>query len=265
MTASPASALRFQHNPEPILEESRERTIIMTSLRQREFVQVDVFTSVPYLGNALAVVKDATGLTPEQMQQFARWTNLSETTFLLPPTNPAADYLVKIYTPDCELPFAGHPTLGSAHAWLEAGGNPKDPEGKVIVQECGVGLVKIRREAGGKLALAAPKLMRTGPVDEERVQRACHVMGISREDVVDHEWLDNGPGWFGLLLKDAQKVLDVKLENLDQANGMDWGIVGLHAAADKQSGGSEDEPLVEIRAFAPSMNIPEDPVTGSFK
>ena len=200
------------------------------------FSQVDVFSAEPLRGNPVAVVHDAQGVTDEQMASFARWTNLSETTFLLPPSDPAADYRLRIWTPGGELPFAGHPTLGSAHAWLEAGGVPAgDADG--VVQECGVGLVRIRR--GDRLAFAAPPLVRSGPVDPADVARACRALRIAEGDVLAVEWIDNGPGWMGLLLTDAAAVL---------ALDPDWaafgdlkvGVVGPYA----------DGPLAaEVRAF----------------
>ncbi|MDF1605502.1 PhzF family phenazine biosynthesis protein [Nocardioides sp. YIM 152315] len=212
------------------------------------FSQVDVFSSEPLRGNPVAVVHDADGVSDEQMAAFARWTNLSETTFLLPPTDPAADYRLRIWTPGGELPFAGHPTLGSAHAWLEAGGAPG---GEDLVQECGAGLVRIRRRDG--LSFAAPPLVRSGPVDPADVTRACRALGIAEADVVASEWIDNGPGWLGVLLADAAAVLALE---------PDWAAFG-----DLKIGvvGPYDEgPLaVELRAFCPGYGMPEDPVTGS--
>ena len=213
------------------------------------FSQVDVFSREPLLGNPVAVVHDAGEVTDEQMAAFARWTNLSETTFLLPPTQPGADYRLRIWTPGGELPFAGHPTLGSAHAWLEAGGVPAT-EG-YVVQECGAGLVRIRRTE--QLAFAAPPLTRSGPVDATDVDDICAALRITADDVVDAAWIDNGPGWVGVLLRDAAAVL---------ALAPDWaafgdlkiGVVGPYA----------DGPLaVELRAFCPGYGMPEDPVTGS--
>jgi PhzF family phenazine biosynthesis protein len=170
----------------------------------RQFRQVDVFTDTPYLGNPVAVVLGAKGLSDEQMQSFARWTNLSETTFVLPPRDRGADYWVRIFTPGGELPFAGHPTLGTCHAWLEAGGHPASPD--VITQECGAGLVAIRRTEAG-LAFAAPPLLRSGPVDEETTARVTKELNIARDDVVDIQWADNGPGWIAVLLSSADAVL----------------------------------------------------------
>ncbi len=270
--------------------------------RSRPFTQVDVFTDVPYLGNPVAVVHDADGLTTAEMQAFARWTNLSETTFLLPPTPTptstdstdassgagAADYKLRIFTPGEELPFAGHPTLGSAHAWLQAGGKPRDPKGQTVVQECGVGLVRIRLQqpqqteqaesssptpAPARLALAAPPLLRSGPVERSILERACKAMGLdaASDVVVDAAWIVNGPRWFAVQLRDARAVLDVKIQDLAQAADLEWGIVGLYPQKEDAGpegsggGGSKEKPLLEIRTFVPSMGVPEDPVTGSFK
>ncbi len=168
------------------------------------FRQVDVFSAEPWLGNPLAVVHDADELTDEQMARFARWTNLSETTFLCAPTDPGADYRVRIWTTGGELPFAGHPTIGSAHAWLEAGGVPR---GDVIVQECGAGLVDVRRSP--RLGFAAPPLRRSGPVDADLRARITRALGVSDSSVEDMAWIDNGPGWVGVDLGSARAVLDV--------------------------------------------------------
>ena len=230
--------------------------------RQRPFVQVDVFTKVPYKGNALAVIQDATDITSEDMAAFARWTNLAETTFLLPPTDRSvADYKVRIFTPEEELPFAGHPSLGSCEAWLQHGGKPRNAD--YIVQECGIGLVKIRREASGKLALRAPPLKRSGPVEEEALKIACKAMNIPRKAVIAHQWIENGPPWFGIELGSAQEVLDVKPTALAGPSTF-WGIVGKYPNLNEAS--TEENPLLEVRAFILSGgSIIEDPVTGSLK
>lgn len=171
--------------------------------KQRPFRQVDVFTAEPLLGNPVAVVEDASGLSAEQMHAFTSWTNLSEATFLLPPTSPEADYRVRIFCPgQRELPFAGHPTLGTCHAWLEAGGVPRSD---VIVQECGAGLVRIRRD-GNVLAFAAPPRVRSGPLDEAQVARIAAGLGLARADILDHQWCDNGPRWQAVMLKSAAQV-----------------------------------------------------------
>ncbi|GAA4714888.1 PhzF family phenazine biosynthesis protein [Nocardioides conyzicola] len=213
-----------------------------------DFRQVDVFSSEPLRGNPVAVVHGADALTDDQMAAFARWTNLSETTFLLEPTDPAADYRLRIWTPGGELPFAGHPTLGSAHAWLEAGGVPA---GTDLVQECGAGLVTIRR--GDTLAFAAPPLTRSGPVDAADVVRICAALRLPEAAVVETTWIDNGPGWVGVLLADAAAVLALE-PDWAAFGDLKIGVVGPYA----------DGPLaVEVRAFCPGYGMPEDPVTGS--
>jgi PhzF family phenazine biosynthesis protein len=216
----------------------------------RPFAQVDVFTSGPGLGNPLAVVLDGAGLTTDDMRRFARWTNLSETTFVLPPGDGSADYRVRIFTPDDELPFAGHPTLGTCHAWLEAGGRPK--RDGVVVQECSAGLVAIRQAAAGVLAFAAPPLIRSGEVDEDLVARIAASIGLARGDIVDAQWVDNGPGWVAVLLRDAQAVLDIVPGDVF----LDLGVLGLYPP-----GG---EVALELRALYPQNGyVVEDPVTGS--
>lgn len=223
---------------------------------RRRFQQVDVFSPDPFLGNPLAVVLDGEGLSTEEMQQFSRWTNLSETTFLLPPTSPEADYRVRIFTLAKELPFAGHPTLGSCHAWLTAGGVPRDP-GR-IVQECGAGLVPIRRGEHG-LAFAAPPLLRTGPVDEAFVEQTAAVLGIGRGEIVDAQWVDNGPGWVAVLLKDADAVLALEpdFSRYSGTGSLDIGVVGPYPP--------RSECAWEVRAvFSDEQGgMREDPVTGS--
>lgn len=214
------------------------------------FSQVDVFSREAFGGNPVAVVHDADDLDGEQMAAIARWTNLSETTFLCRPTSPEADYRLRIFTPGRELPFAGHPTLGSARAWLEAGGSPR---GEDLVQECGAGLVRVRR-AGPELAFAAPALVRSGPPAEEDLATAARLLGLRAGDVVDAQWVDNGPGWLGLLLRDADAVLGVR-PDLGRWEDQRLGVVGPHP-----SGGEAD---VEVRAFCPGLGVVEDPVTGS--
>lgn len=216
------------------------------------FTQVDVFTREPYRGNPVAVVHDADGLTDEQMAAFARWTNLSETTFLLTPTVPGADYRLRIFTPGGELPFAGHPTLGSCHAWLAAGGRPESGD---VVQECGVGLVTIRRDAGsGSLRFAAPDPLADTPVPADVLERAVAALALPPESLVDHRFVDNGPRWNILLLDSADRVLALR---------PDWaalgdahvGVVGPHPAGHPEA--------FEVRGFVPGIGVPEDPVTGS--
>ncbi len=216
---------------------------------QRAFRQIDVFTTEPYRGNPVAVVLAADGLTDGQMQQFANWTNLSETTFVLPPSEPGADYRVRIFTPSVELPFAGHPTLGTCHAWLAAGGAPR--QDGVIVQQCGAGLGRIRRTADG-LAFAAPPLRREGPVDEPLLERIAGVLGIGRAGIVDATWADNGPGWVAVLLASAEAVLALR----PGPAGFDLGVVGPYPPGSPCA--------FEVRAFAGPVEDPvEDPVTGS--
>ena len=217
----------------------------------RRFHQLDVFSAVPLKGNPLAVVHAAQGLADDTLAAFARWTNLSETTFLLPPDDPGADYRVRIFTPGGELPFAGHPTLGSCHAWLAAGGVPRTAG--VVVQECGVGLVRIRQQ-GGRLAFAAPPLRRTGPIEPALLARIVAALGVAPADVLQHQWVDNGPGWCALMLKSAAQVLAVK---------PDWAVLGdvkLGLVGAQAPGGDTQ---FEVRAFVPGLGVPEDPVTGS--
>ncbi len=215
----------------------------------RPFAQVDVFITEPGLGNPVAVVLDGEGLSTGAMQRFARWTNLSETTFVLAPTTPKADYRVRIFHPEAELPFAGHPTLGTCHAWLEAGGTPHDPA--VVVQECGAGLVNVRR-AGDVLSFAAPPLRRSGPVDEADLAAIAAGLGIAREAIVDATWADNGPGWAAILLSSADQVLAIR----PGLAPFDVGIVGPYP---------EGSPVaLELRAMWPQHGATvEDPVTGS--
>lgn len=218
----------------------------------RRFVQVDVFTAQPLKGNPLAVVVDAAGLDESQMAAFARWTNLSETTFLLPPTDPSADYRVRIFTPGGELPFAGHPTLGSAHAWLASGGDPKRPG--ELVQQCGIGLVRVKRE-GARLAFAAPPLRRSGPVQEAGLrEQVLASLRIPSAELLDLVWVDNGPGWMAARLKDAAAVRALQPDFVAM-RGLKLGVVGA------QPEGAETQ--FELRAFVPTLGVPEDPVTGS--
>jgi PhzF family phenazine biosynthesis protein len=215
----------------------------------RRFSQVDVFTQRACRGNPLAVVLDGDGLSTEEMRQFANWTNLSETTFVLPPSSPDADYRVRIFTPSEELPFAGHPTLGTCHAWLSSGGEPREPG--VIRQECGAGLIAIKRDGDG-LAFAAPPLVRSGPADEELTGHLAEVLGIERAAITAAEWVDNGPGWVAVLLDSAQEVLDLRPGAVD----LDLGVVGRYPAGSPQA--------IEVRAFfMKDGTMAEDPVTGS--
>ncbi len=217
----------------------------------RRFVQVDVFTATPLKGNALAVVVDAAGLSDAEMAEFARWTNLSETTFLLPPTDAGADYRVRIFTPGGELPFAGHPTLGSAYAFLASGGDSKKPG--EVVQQCAIGLVRVKRE-GARLAFAAPPLTRSGPVDAAGRAQAIAALRIAPEALLDLVWVDNGPGWMAARLADAASVLSLQPDFIAM-QGLKLGVVGAHPTA--------SECQFEVRAFVPDLGFPEDPVTGS--
>jgi PhzF family phenazine biosynthesis protein len=248
-------------------------------MKTRPFKQVDVFTAQPYFGNPLAVVLDGAGLDDEAMQRFARWTNLSETTFLLPPSDPAADYCVRIFTPGGELPFAGHPTLGSCHAWLQAGGTPKRKD--FIVQECKVGLINIRRD-GARQAFAAPALRRSAPSPVVLAQVAA-ALGLKAQHILAAQLLDNGPVWLGLLLDSAETVLQIEPDHLAlKKHGVKVGVAGAYRAPDaailiarknreaRAFAGSASAVAAEsvaadfeIRAFAAPMGIEEDPVTGS--
>jgi PhzF family phenazine biosynthesis protein len=213
----------------------------------RRFQQVDVFSEEPCLGNPVAVVHDADGLDTDAMRRFAEWTNLSETTFLLAPTTPEADYRVRIFALDREIPFAGHPTLGSCHAWLDG------DERERVVQECGAGLVEIRR-IDGRLAFAAPPLIRSGPPDEALVAEVAAALGVQRDEIVAAAWLDNGPGWVGVQLASAEAVLAAPVAV--PASHSDLGLVGLHPPGAPEA--------TEVRAFfGVAGQAAEDPVTGS--
>ncbi len=258
-------------------------SVSTTAPPRRRFHQLDVFTATPLLGNPLAVVHDAEGLSDAQMAAFARWTNLSETTFLLPPSpvaqgagaDPApgaaagADYRVRIFTPGGELPFAGHPTLGSCWAWLAAGGQPRQPG--VVVQECGVGLVRVRQgdgaapgqlpaapgclgPASGRLAFAAPPLRRSGPLDATLLAQIAAALGLPVGDILQHQWVDNGPGWCAVMLRSGAQVLAVQ-PDWAQLRDIKLGLVGA------QPPGADTQ--FEVRAFVPGLGVPEDPVTGS--
>lgn len=218
-----------------------------------DFKQVDVFSEQPLLGNPLAVVLGADGLSDEQMAAFARWTNLSETTFLLKSTDPRADYRVRIFTTLHELPFAGHPTLGSCHAWLENGGIA---QGEEIVQECGVGLIRIRRD-GQQLAFTAPPLLRSGPVEPALVEQVRDGFGLESSAILEARWADNGPGWMVLRLADRASVLALQPDNAK----LDGLKIGVFAPWNPQVDG--DEAQFEVRAFVPGDGMAEDPVTGS--
>lgn len=265
-------------------------------MKTRAFKQIDVFTAVPYRGNPLAVVLDGTELDDAAMQRFAHWTNLSETTFLLPPTDDRADYRVRIFTPGGELPFAGHPTLGSCHAWLQAGGRPKT-DGRVM-QQCAVGLVTVRREAGptgDRLAFAAPPLKRSAP-SPTMLAKVAAALGLKAHQILSAQLLDNGPVWLGLLLKDADAVLALTPDHRALKElGQKVGVAGIpfppstdnliarsnrearafgaattsriDATAAREAPVASAAPAVvadlEVRAFAAPIGIEEDPVTGS--
>jgi PhzF family phenazine biosynthesis protein len=217
--------------------------------RRRAFAQVDVFGDGACTGNPVAVVLDGEGLDTAEMQRFANWTNLSETTFVLPTTARGADYRVRIFTPDRELPFAGHPTLGTCHAWLEAGGSAA---GDVVAQQCEAGIVSVRRGDGGMPAFAAPPLLRSGAVEPEVLAEVRRALGLTPEEVVDAQWVDNGPGWVAVLLASADRVLAIE----PRFSELDIGAVGPCADGDAEA--------LEVRAFLPKNGAPdEDPVTGS--
>lgn len=221
--------------------------------RERNFAQVDVFSHTPYLGNPVAVVLDSDGLSDESMQSLARWTNLSETTFVLTPTAAEADYRLRIFTPGGELPFAGHPTLGSAHAWLENGGKSK-VSGK-LVQECGVGLVTLNQSDGdSQLSFRAPATVRSGPLEPSLLSAIVSAVGVDESEVVAHQYVDNGPGWVCIQLSSAERVLSVE-PKFDANPDLMLGVLGAHPAG--------SEAAFELRAFAPKIGVYEDPVTGS--
>jgi len=215
------------------------------------FSQVDVFTDEFMVGNPVAVVHDADELSADEMAAFARWTNLSESTFLLSPTAPDADYRLRIFTPQRELPFAGHPTLGSATAWLAAGGVPAS---SLVVQQSAIGNVRIRR-SGERLAFAAPPLVRGGPVDQADVDQLARALHLTKDQLVAAQWADNGPGWVVLLLTDASAVLAIEPDFAAFGTFTSVGVIGPYPA------GSDVD--FEVRAFAPTLGVGEDPVTGS--
>lgn len=255
-------------------------------MRARPFSEVDVFTAAPYRGNPLAVVLDGTDLSDQAMQSFARWTNLSETTFLLPPSDAGAaagaDYRVRIFTPGGELPFAGHPTLGTCHAWLQASGKVGSDR-QSFVQECKVGLIRIRRQGTG-LAFAAPPLQRSNP-DPALLAKVAAALGLKASQIIAAQLLDNGPQWLGLLLDSPQTVLQLAPNHLELKNlGQKVGVASVQAAqpaatliarsnrearafgprSSESAGIAESEVEIEVRAFAAPIGVNEDPVTGSF-
>jgi PhzF family phenazine biosynthesis protein len=216
----------------------------------RPFRQVNVFSADPLGGNPLAVVHAAEGLSEAQMGALARWTNLSETTFLLPPADPQADYRVRIFTPGGELPFAGHPTLGTCHAWLAAGAKPRKPG--MVMQECGVGLVRVRCD-GPRLAFAAPPLRRSGALEPDILAKVARALALSSSDIAHHQWVDNGPGWCAVMLRSARHVLSLK-PDWAALDPLKLGVVGPHDAG--------HDAAFEVRAFVGGSGY-EDPVTGS--
>ncbi len=217
---------------------------------KRRFDQLDVFSAEPLRGNPLAVVHDADGLDDARMAAFARWTNLSETTFLLPPTDPQADYRVRIFTPGGELPFAGHPTLGSCHSWLAAGGRPRQ-EGQVV-QQCGVGRVTVRRD-GQRLAFAAPPTRSSGPLDGMLLAQIARALRVPLTALRDHQWVDNGPGWCAVMLASAEAVRALQ-PDWPALGELKLGVVG------PQPAGRDTQ--FELRALI-GGGMYEDPVTGS--
>ncbi len=243
-------------------------------MRHRPFAQIDVFSAVPGYGNPVAVVLDGSGLDDAAMQRFARWTNLSETTFVLPPSDPQADYALRIFTPGGELPFAGHPTLGSCFAWLAGGGRPKS-NGQ-IVQQCANGLVPIRRE-GERLAFAAPPSRQEAP-SPAVLAKVAQALGLQAGQVLRAQSLNNGPVWLTLQVDNADTVLALEPHHAQLASlGQKIGVVGIHqpqAATQLISrssrearafgaAGQREAPLIEVRAFAAPIGVAEDPVTGS--
>lgn len=222
----------------------------MAAPRPRAFAQVDVFSQDPLRGNPVAVVLDAEGLSDQTMAAFANWTNLSETAFLFP-GGPDADYRWRVFTPERELPFAGHPTLGSAHAWLEHGGVPRRLG--TVVQDCAAGPVELKL-TDGRFAFAAPPTVRSGPVEDELLDDVCRALGVDRAEILDHQWVDNGPGWIAVRLASAERVLAVEPDFTDLPDVM-VGVLGDHPAGSPHR--------FEIRGFAGGAGIPEDPVTGS--
>lgn len=233
-----------------MIDRNKESELVM----KRDFRQVDVFGQGSTSGNPVAVVLNADGLDDEAMRRFSVWTNLSECTFVLPPTTPDADYRVRIFSLNTEIPFAGHPTLGTARAWLDAGGVPAAPD--VVMQECGAGLVPVRID-GDLLAFSAPPRTRSGPVDPALLAALINILGIDEDQVVDTEWLDNGPGWVGVLLTDARTVLQLRPDASAHPGRWDIGVMGLHK--------DDSDAALEVRAFFTEGAEPlrEDPVTGS--
>lgn len=225
-------------------------------MQERAFQQVDVFTATPYRGNPVAVVLQGDGLDDATMQRFAQWTNLSETTFMLAPTDPQADYRLRIFTPGGELQFAGHPTLGSCHAWLAAGGKPKSQAH--VLQQCGVGQVRIQRD-GALLAFGAPPLQRSA-VDANLRDAIGAALGLNPAHIVAAQSLDNGTGWLGLLIDNATSVAQLRPDFARlKAAGHKVGVAAIRVGPPAH----ENDADLLVRGFAPHMGVDEDPVTGS--
>jgi len=225
-------------------------------MRNVPFHQVDVFSATPFKGNPLAVIAEADGLDDATMKAIANWTNLSETTFLLRPTDPTADYRVRIFTPHRELPFAGHPTLGSCHVWLALGGRPKSEH---VVQECGAGLVRIKRDGAKertRLAFAAPPQRRSGEVAPDLLARIAQSLGTPADVIVRAQWVDNGPGWVAVMLRSRSELLGLRFDPAALQGNQPLGVV---APCDKARDGTDAD--FEVRGFMWSGG--EDPVTGS--
>jgi PhzF family phenazine biosynthesis protein len=225
-------------------------------MRNVPFHQVDVFSALPYKGNPLAVIAEADGLDDATMKAIANWTNLSETTFLLQPSDPSADYRVRIFTPHRELPFAGHPTLGTCHVWLALGGQPKSEH---VVQECGAGLVRIKRDGAGdktRLAFAAPPQRRSGQVEPELLTRIAQTLGITPDAILTSQWVDNGPGWVAVMLRSRSEVLNLRFDAAALQGNQPLGVV---APCDKAKDDTDAD--FEVRGFM--WSGAEDPVTGS--
>ncbi|HET9259322.1 MAG TPA: PhzF family phenazine biosynthesis protein [Acidimicrobiia bacterium] len=222
-------------------------------MTSRRFRLVDVFGERQLTGNGLAVVVDSDGLDTDEMLEITRWLGFSETTFLAEPETAGADYKTRIFTLAGELPFAGHPTLGTCHVWLTETGADSDE----IVQECGVGLVPVRRN-DEILSFRAPQLIRGGPVSDDDLVDFASILGVDAEEIVDSAWVDNGPGWVGIMLSDAGSVLRLRPDfNRSDRDPIDIGVVGLHAEGSSIA--------YEVRAFFSDQNggMLEDPVTGS--
>lgn len=221
---------------------------------QRRFQQVDVFSTLPYKGNPLGVVLDGEGLDTEALRDYSLWSNLSEVTCILPARREPADYRFRIFARDREYPFAGHPALGTARAWLQAGGVPRDP--KQLIAECEAGLVPIRID-GELLSFASPPATRTGAIGAQELDEMLQILGVGREQVVDAQWVDNGPGWAAILLQDAQQVLEISAQ-APQRPGR-WKIGVLGALPPGSAAGN-----FEVRALSVENGaVREDPVTGS--